>query len=767
MSKKKHTTSMVADSDAVSTANTEPESTIGASGTCQVGSLVRVLPTPPQTECRRGILRFFGTTDFANGLWVGIELVGLPGHNDGSVRGRRYFTCSPGQGIFVRPNLIAPYAEDDQEEERSRSKGISQGRDTGEVRSDKFETLTESSNRTWDTNVTGVKTFKGEEESVVGNSKGTLKRIGKRENENQLQCAAWGADAAQASEQPDACTALSPSLSSLTEQSQRDEDVKTSEHDNTPTIESALMVKEDGLPLLAPLGNEAGEIGQPQDGANSSRQEPRVGENKEVECMEVNNEKANSSDPLAIHFEERSDTPQVIDNDSLKKSSSSNSGHVVQTIVLARELEECRMTLSVPGEKIVDITKADEGFERFLMQENDVTQERIGDLKACVSPLREKLCIKCRESEKVQQICSAIALRIETLEKALGETQNGETSNAYKSPFKARDIISALTRERDELREICDIQESELIKEKDQSDEFNKVLNTVSEEHTRAVEEWAKVKATLEMQLQHLTQRLEEAELWRQRDDAPRALSVFDAVPHDTLPDGLQTQQEGLSHRAQELSRQLDASSLQVLQLRKEKEAIEMLRKRSEVLRSDLEKALQTQKRREKEVVQNYEDALQQMRNIKDRAQAECISLRKQLESVRAKRQNDEVASIGKSSSCIVTLTKWEREEYETIIRRQQRAVWRLQKKRFFSALSPSIAIIRSARLKEDTAIKNLFALTNKAPNGNRLAREAREEVSYIKQSVYFSSSLLSESASNPIISKEMPASCFLDFRSE
>lgn len=52
---------------------------------------------------RRAIVRYVGNTQFSTGTWVGVELDGPTGKNDGAVQGKRYFECPPGHGMFVRP----------------------------------------------------------------------------------------------------------------------------------------------------------------------------------------------------------------------------------------------------------------------------------------------------------------------------------------------------------------------------------------------------------------------------------------------------------------------------------------------------------------------------------------------------------------------------------------------------------------------------------------------------------------------------------------
>ena len=58
-------------------------------------------------------MRYIGNTEFSNGVWVGLELNEANGKHDGFCQGKRYFSCKPLHGVFVRAINCRKVLEDD------------------------------------------------------------------------------------------------------------------------------------------------------------------------------------------------------------------------------------------------------------------------------------------------------------------------------------------------------------------------------------------------------------------------------------------------------------------------------------------------------------------------------------------------------------------------------------------------------------------------------------------------------------------------------
>uniref|UniRef100_A0A7M4EFG3 Dynactin subunit 1 n=1 Tax=Crocodylus porosus TaxID=8502 RepID=A0A7M4EFG3_CROPO len=87
--------------------NTGTRMSVEASGKpLKVGSRVEVIG-----KGYRGTVAYVGATLFATGKWVGVILDEAKGKNDGSVQGRKYFTCEENHGIFVRQSQIQVFED--------------------------------------------------------------------------------------------------------------------------------------------------------------------------------------------------------------------------------------------------------------------------------------------------------------------------------------------------------------------------------------------------------------------------------------------------------------------------------------------------------------------------------------------------------------------------------------------------------------------------------------------------------------------------------
>ncbi|XP_013788864.1 CAP-Gly domain-containing linker protein 1-like [Limulus polyphemus] len=86
---------------------TTTTATSGGNGFLRIGDRVVVNSL---NGTKTGTLRYLGSTDFASGQWAGVELDEPTGRNDGSVAGKRYFSCKMDFGLFAPVHKVARVA---------------------------------------------------------------------------------------------------------------------------------------------------------------------------------------------------------------------------------------------------------------------------------------------------------------------------------------------------------------------------------------------------------------------------------------------------------------------------------------------------------------------------------------------------------------------------------------------------------------------------------------------------------------------------------
>ena len=71
------------------------------------GVQIRVRRRYKLDDGREGVVHFIGRTSFAKGVWVGLVLDAVgEGNCNGTVYGRKYFSCRDGRGLFVRSHKL-------------------------------------------------------------------------------------------------------------------------------------------------------------------------------------------------------------------------------------------------------------------------------------------------------------------------------------------------------------------------------------------------------------------------------------------------------------------------------------------------------------------------------------------------------------------------------------------------------------------------------------------------------------------------------------
>ncbi|MCL4126175.1 UNVERIFIED_CONTAM: hypothetical protein GTU68_020688, partial [Idotea baltica] len=84
-----------------------PVSSAGYNSDLKIGERVVI---DSSSGTKYGVLRYWGRTEFADGVWAGVELDDASGKNDGSVAGKKYFVCRSKFGLFAPVARVRSFA---------------------------------------------------------------------------------------------------------------------------------------------------------------------------------------------------------------------------------------------------------------------------------------------------------------------------------------------------------------------------------------------------------------------------------------------------------------------------------------------------------------------------------------------------------------------------------------------------------------------------------------------------------------------------------
>ncbi len=73
---------------------------------------------------KSGTLKYIGKIHMNDGIWCGVKLDNQLGKHDGSVDGKRYFTCPPNYGIFAPLNHVKKVVPDSKDSRKSTRESI-------------------------------------------------------------------------------------------------------------------------------------------------------------------------------------------------------------------------------------------------------------------------------------------------------------------------------------------------------------------------------------------------------------------------------------------------------------------------------------------------------------------------------------------------------------------------------------------------------------------------------------------------------------------
>ncbi|XP_008290274.1 dynactin subunit 1-like isoform X2 [Stegastes partitus] len=362
----------------------------------KIGSIVEVTG-----KGQRGTVAYIGATLFASGKWVGVILDEPKGKNDGTVQGKRYFTCEENHGIFVRQSQI-------QVVEDGSSATSPDTPESGATKIPRQKDIPETPKTTKQIPV-NVKNVKASRESLSTSLSGDVSEAGLSSQQGAL-----GAPVVpQPSGSPAAAAAALPATPSKGEpviSKQEEESLRAQVKDLEEKLETLKMKRTEDKAKLKELEKHKIQLEQLQEW-KTKMQEQQADLQKQLK--EAKKDAREAQEAKDRYMEEMSDTADAIEMATLDKEMAEERAESLQVEVdsLKEKVDELSMDLEILRHEISE--KGSDGAASSYQVKQ--LEEQNSRLKEALVRMRDLSASEKQEHVKLQKQMEKKNTELETL----------------------------------------------------------------------------------------------------------------------------------------------------------------------------------------------------------------------------------------------------------------------------------------------------------------------------------------------------------------
>ncbi|XP_078792410.1 dynactin subunit 1 isoform X20 [Oryzias latipes] len=357
----------------------------------KIGSVVEVTG-----KGQRGTVAYIGTTLFASGKWVGVILDEPKGKNDGTVQGKRYFTCEENHGIFVRQSQIQVVDEG----------SGSTSPETPESTLAKILKQKEMAETPKTTKQTPANLKKASRESLSSSHSGDLSEASLHSQQGAL-----GAPVVpQPSGSPAAAAPATPSKVEPAMSKQEEESLRAQVKDLEEKLETLKMKRTEDKAKLKELEKHKIQLEQLQEW-KTKMQEQQAELQKQLK--EAKKDAREAQEAKDRYMEEMADTADAIEMATLDKEMAEERAESLQVEVdtLKEKVEELSMDLELLRHEISE--KGSDGAASSYQVKQ--LEEQNGRLKEALVRMRDLSASEKQEHVKLQKQMEKKNAELETL----------------------------------------------------------------------------------------------------------------------------------------------------------------------------------------------------------------------------------------------------------------------------------------------------------------------------------------------------------------